>query len=138
MSSVAECHFSNLSLRGGGRRGAQIPYYTDENLSLWTMRWHHRRPRCQGLGSGGGGSSSHRREYFGWKYFVLKWLYCDITVSMPACDKDYIWKSFSLTNYIFGALENVSICKLLSFKKDILKTLLLKFTVCPKKFRHFL
>ena len=46
---------------------------------------------------------------------------------MLACDEDFIWKSFSLTNYIFGAFENVSICKLLAFKKDILKTLLVTF-----------
>ena len=46
---------------------------------------------------------------------------------MLACDEDFIWKSFSLTNYIFGAFENVSICKLPLFKKDILKTLLFKF-----------
>ena len=57
---------------------------------------------------------------------------------MLACDKDFIWKSFSLTNYIFEAFENVSIYKLLSFKMNILKTLLFKFIFSLDLFLTFI
>ena len=57
---------------------------------------------------------------------------------MLACDKDFILKSFSLTNFIFEAFENVIICKLLSFKKNILKTLLFKLIFLLDLFLTFL